>query len=428
MIDRTATSIAGQSTFELAQSTRIAHTQATLRSTIILGAAALLLAGGASAPAATGIGSVVGNDAPSWSPDGKSIVFTSFRNGKGDIYAMDARGTGQRRLTTTPAHDDLPAWSPDGSRIAFTSDRDGNLELYVMNADGSGQTRLTFDPAPDFGATWSPDGKRIAWESARAGNYDVYSMNPDGSDVRPLTTNTASDVMPSWGPDGRVAFISTRDTGAKTSLYVMNPDGTGQRRVTNGIWNETRPAWAPDGRLIAFQADRDPPVGNQEIYVVAPDGTGLRRLTTYPGKDDFPAWAPDGHSLAFARGPSSGTHEIYSMNPEGGAVRQLTLPKLEEVAFLWTPIRPVAGRAFEIVLGAAEVSGADIGILRVNCTARVGKTLLRVATRRFVEQSGRATCTWKLPGNVAGKVLKGTVSAASPAYVVSRRFSFAIRR
>src|SRR6266536_49198 len=75
MIDRTATSIPGKSTFGLAATTGIAHTQATLRSSIILGAAMLLLAGGASAPAATGIGQVVGNDAPSWSPDGQSIVF-----------------------------------------------------------------------------------------------------------------------------------------------------------------------------------------------------------------------------------------------------------------------------------------------------------------------------------------------------------------
>src|SRR5919197_203159 len=276
--------------FGFARVTEFAHTQATLRSSIILGAAALLLAGGAGAPAATGIGQVVGRDAPSLSPDGQSIVFTSFRNGKGELYVMNARGGDQRRLTTNNALDDLPSWSPDGSRIAFASNR---------------------------------------------------------------------------------------DTGAKTSLYVMNADGTGVYGVTHGIWNETRPAWSPDGSLIAFQADRDPPVGNQEIYVVAPDGTGLRRLTTYPGKDDFPAWAPDGRSIAFARGPSPVTHEIYVMGADGRAVRQLTLPKLEAVALLWSPAQPIAGRTFEVIIGAAEVSGADIGALRIGCDVRLGGKPLR---------------------------------------------------
>jgi Tol biopolymer transport system component len=412
----------------LALPSGIAHTQATLRSSIILGAAALLLAGGASAPAATGIGQVVGNDAPSWSPDGMSIVFTSFRNGKGDVYVMNARGGDQRRLTTSPGHDDLPAWSPDGKRIAFVSDRAGNLDIYTMNADGSDQTQVTFGSGSDYGPTWSPDGTRIAWRGDRDGNPEIYSMRADGTDVKRLTKNDGSDYSPAWGRDGRIAWISTRDTGAKTSLYVMNADGSDQHRVTGAFWNELRPAWSPDGKLIAFQADRDPPVGNQEIYVVAPDGTGMRRLTTYPGKDDFPTWSPGGTSLAFARGPSSLTHEIYMMRADGEAVRQLTLPKLEEVAFLWTPIRPVGGRTFEIVLGAAEVSGADIGSLRVTCTGRAGGKLLRVATRRFVEESGRATCIWKIPRSAGGKLFRGTVSAASSASTVSRSFSFRVRR
>jgi Tol biopolymer transport system component len=387
----------------------------------------LLLAGGGNAPAATGIGQVVGNDAPSWSPAGNAIAFTSFRNGKGDIYVMDTAGGDHRRLTSDPAHDDLPTWSPDGNQIAFVSNRAGDLDIYVMNADGSAQTRLTFGPGGDVGATWSPDGKRIAWRSDRDGNAEIYSMNSDGSDVRRLTDNPASDHSPAWGPDGRIAWISTRDTGTKTSLYLMNADGTGVRRVTAGFWNELRPAWSPDGSLIAFQADRNAPVGNQDIYVIAPDGSGMRRLTTYPGKDDFPTWAPDGNSLAFARGPSPLTHEIYSMRADGDRVRQLTLPQLEVVAFLRSPGQPLAGRPFEIILGAAEISGADIGILRITCSANVGGKALRATTKRFVELSGRATCIWKIPANARGKVLKGTISAASPASFVSRSFSFRVR-
>jgi dipeptidyl aminopeptidase/acylaminoacyl peptidase len=425
MIDRIATSIPGKSTVGLAPTNGIAHTQATLRSSIILGAATLLLAGGASAPAATG--PVVGNDAPSWSPDGRSIAFTTFRNGDGDIYVMDTGGGDQHRLTSNPAHDDLPTWSPDGSRIAFVSNRAGNLEIYVMDADGSNQTRLTFLPGADYEPTWSPDGKRIAWRSDRDGNPEIYSMNADGSDQIRLTDNPASDYSPTWGADGRIAWVSNRGTGAKTSLYLMNADGTDVHRVTNGFWNELRPAWSPDARLIAFQADRDPPLGNQELYVVAPDGSGLRRLTRYAGKDDFPTWSPDGKMIAFARGPSPLTHEIYSMRADGGGIHELTLPRLAVVAFLRSPLYPVAGRPFEVVLAASEVSGADIGILRITCTARLDGTAFRVTARRFVEQWGRATCVWRIPRTARGKLLTGKISAASPASEVWRTFSFRVR-
>ncbi|NIV59296.1 MAG: hypothetical protein GWN48_28980, partial [Actinobacteria bacterium] len=87
---------------------------------------------------------------PVWSPDGTRIAFTSFRDGDGEIYVMNADGTGLTRLTNDPATDQDPVWSPDGSQIAFVSDRDGNDEIYVMNADdGGGLIRLTNDGGRD---------------------------------------------------------------------------------------------------------------------------------------------------------------------------------------------------------------------------------------------------------------------------------------
>ena len=79
---------------------------------------------------------------PAWSPDGRTIVFVSGRDGNGEVYAMDADGSSPRNLTQDPAKDVRPAWSPDGRRIAFVSSRDGQSEIYVMNADGSGQRSL----------------------------------------------------------------------------------------------------------------------------------------------------------------------------------------------------------------------------------------------------------------------------------------------
>ena len=111
--------------------------------------------------------------APAWSPDGRTIVFVSWRDGNGEVYAMDADGSSPRNLTQDPAKDVRPAWSPDGRRIAFVSRRDGNSEIYVMNADGSGKRNLTRDRASDDSPTWSPDGRRIAFLRPATRSYNV---------------------------------------------------------------------------------------------------------------------------------------------------------------------------------------------------------------------------------------------------------------
>lgn len=157
------------------------------------------------------------NDYPAWSPDGKHIVFVHQDDYVADkpvneqIWVMDADGSNQHALTTGPdPKDQLPSWSPDGKFIVYASGVD-NEGIWVMAADGSGQVQLTgcppADVAPcangsDSGPVWSPDGTRIAFLRyfGAVGSEDrpVYVMNADGTDQRRLSEGTSLDTVPAW--------------------------------------------------------------------------------------------------------------------------------------------------------------------------------------------------------------------------------------
>ena len=134
------------------------------------------------------------------------IVFTSNRDGRAQIYSMDANGGNVIRLTDNGTNDDHPRWSPNGTKILFHGDRDnpeiGAQDIYLMNADGTGQTRLTTDAADDCNAVWSPDGNKIVFQSLRNGiYYQVYTMNADGTGQINLSNGMAADYQSSWSPE-----------------------------------------------------------------------------------------------------------------------------------------------------------------------------------------------------------------------------------
>ena len=253
---------------------------------------------------------------PSWSPDGKRIAFMSDRDGhvnmpgglpSYEIYVMDADGGNQRNITNNPDSDSSPSWSPDGKRIVFNSNRDGNrdgnrnnYEIYVMDADGNNQQRLTDNDFYDTSPSWSPDGKRIAFISRRDGHfigdggltYEIYVMDADGGNEQRLTNNRKSDTSPSWSPDGKqIIFASDRKgDGVNYEIYVMDADGGNEQRLTNNRVRDGAPSWSPDGERIVFVSNPDGKHENYEIYVMDNDGGNQQNLTNNPHRDSQPEW------------------------------------------------------------------------------------------------------------------------------------------
>ena len=253
---------------------------------------------------------------PRWSPDGTRIAFASARDGKLEIYTMDAEGHDLRRLTSNAVDDFVPAWSPDGTKIAFTSKRDDNDEIYVMNSDGSLQENLTKNPASDSRPSWSPDGRKLVFTSNRgedANNFDLYVIDRDGGTTRRLTDDPGFDSDPAWSPDGRqIAFTSNRS--GNFEVYVMNTDGQGQTNISLHSSFNGKPAWSPDGKQLAFTSNR---TGKFEIYVMDASGGNQRQLTKTSVTNDEPAWSHDGKEIAY-QSEREGNNDIYVMSASMG--------------------------------------------------------------------------------------------------------------
>ncbi len=154
------------------------------------------------------------------------------------------------RLIASTRLDALPQYSPDGKSILFTSGRSGNFAVWVCDADGSNPRQLV---AMGFSASarWAPDSQHIVFDSNDEGHYQVYEVSAQGGRPRRVTTSAANDVRPSWSHDGKWIYFASNRGGGQTEQVWKIPAGGGEPiQVTrNGGSN---PMESPDGSWLYY--------------------------------------------------------------------------------------------------------------------------------------------------------------------------------
>ena len=227
------------------------------------------------------------NVSPSWSPDSRSLLYTSYKRRNPDLFLIDLISGRETLLSQRPGLNLGAKMSPDGTKIAVTVEDDGNADVVLLDRNGKVMRRLTDSWAIDVSPSWSPDGKQIAFCSNRAGGPQIYVVSADGGDARRVTFSGNYNTSPAWSPKGDVIAYVSRSEG-EFNVFTVKVDGSEARQLTQAAGNNEDPSWGPDGRYMVFSSSR---TGRRKLFITDVTGGSQVQLTHGGGDDTSPAWS-----------------------------------------------------------------------------------------------------------------------------------------
>jgi TolB protein len=230
--------------------------------------------------------------APAVSPDASKLAFTAYpgedKPARIFLYSVDP----PRQLTFLNSQGNYtahPSFTPDGKQIVFDSSAEDGYRIYIANLDGAGAHLVSLSKSIQVEPKVNPKNPAlIAFTSDRAGMPQIYIMNSDGGDPERLSNGVGEAVNPSWNPDGEhLAFAWTQgfEPGG-FNIFVMEVASQQYIQVTKAAGKNETPSWAPDGAHIAFSSNRS---GSFQIWTTLPDGNQIRQLTAQ-GSNSSPTW------------------------------------------------------------------------------------------------------------------------------------------
>jgi Tol biopolymer transport system component len=271
----------------------------------------------------------------SWSPDGRKILFLSYRREDSEImnkycipshfplYIMDAGGSSQKRLLDFPVR--AFSWSPDGRKLLFVSAFEDPAKddldvqrgtraplsaVYVLDLAAGTPRRLT-DFAQICSASWSPNGGLIAISYGSNETADIYVVSLDGKVARHVTQSATMDLQPSWSPDGKtIVYLAVPPPDLEvqgTGVHIIKEDGSGNTCISDIVAYDA--LWSPDGeKLLLLSTDG--------IYLLALAGGKPVRISNQSDRPLDAVFTPDGEKVMF-RSNLEGDWFLYTVDLEG---------------------------------------------------------------------------------------------------------------
>lgn len=242
--------------------------------------------------------------APSFSLDGKSIVYSLWRAGAGgELWLMNTDGSNPRQLTAGLAG--LPNWLPDGKRIAVVAKDADAQQMWAIDIDTGKQTVLSAQQFPLAMGKLSPDGQLFAYNSNTDGVINTSTLPVGGGTAKQLTFDQEMMGFPYWSRDGQWLAVEMK-RGEDTQVAVIPRDGGTPEQITSEAGQNWPGGWAADHDRIAFAGQRN---GLWNVYWVSRRTKQQKQLTNYTKPNTYvryPAWSPLSNQIVYEFGETTG--------------------------------------------------------------------------------------------------------------------------
>lgn len=314
-----------------------------------------------------------GPSSVSWSPDGKELVYSM----QGALWRQRPGTPDAVQLTDGPGYDYQPDWSPDGRFIAYTSYRNDALELRVLDLETGTSSALVANGAVNLDPRWAPDGKQLAFVSTLyEGRWHIYLLPMQAGGAAGPPTRITEDrdsglpryyysrfdhyLSPTWSPDGReLVLVGNRGhiwgSGGLWRMDARAGAPLRQIRDEETTW-KARPDWARDGKRVVYSSY----LGRQrnQLWLTTSEGGDPFQLTYCECDHTAPRWSPDGRRIAYISN-EAGNSALQVVSVPGGTVQTVRAEqrkRLGGTGRLALVLRDAGGRPLP---ARVSVTGAD---------------------------------------------------------------------